>query len=1059
MLATIPAPAPSTAAGLQNLSNLVGNLGGSGASQSSAAVAIDPTNPTKMVTVWIDNDPAMATATDNEFQVVLEAAYSVNGGQNWLPLLVEPTNTIGSGSIDPPLLDPTTSGPTLPYIDVSNPSLGFDQSGNFYILSEYHDAAAGTGGFASGALVLQKYSFNGSQPTVVDFTNNNQTPNPYGGGGFFGGGSSNLKVIYEWFAGGSNDQAIDPTMTVDDNLATLPNGVVSGRPDTFSNNVYVSWTSIDVNTAVPIAGFNANRIKVEVSSDGGNNFSPMAIADVNTSEFGSTAGEGDANGPTNQHAATPSITVSQGRTPSESGQSGDQGVPGGQVAVSWDDAGDQQVMANTVSAGRDSSFIDDPGFSIIAEGAVTGFAIPVSISNTSGLTSLDVTVNIVDAADDALGLVLIAPSGATFTLIDDSTQTLGGSANTGLGISGSNVGVKTYTMNNIASDYALGTTFDDNATRDIFDPTTTGTNGNTSPYYGDYRPEGAGFGGFGQTLDGFLASQLASGAGINGTWTLEAIDNQKPPTTPPTTPNFLINWSLSFGRGLTADVNDVVVPGTHGLVVAGGTAAASGVALPSSPVNIGPGVVMAEDNTLGEFSPFQGRIYVAFVGHISYTIDGIKNPATNTDIFEEFSDDGGRTWSEPVEVNDDTSVVDGITGSNETNFNDEFDGQSQYQPEIAVDQTTGTVVMSWRDARNDPANTLVATYLATSIDGGNTFSDQSYANPSSTAIDAVTDQTVTQGPQSDNGTTAAHATNGALGYGTSMGLAVYDGQVYPVWAGNFDEASLVNGVALGNALSIFVRPMVIAAGPRIVNSTMGPIPLSTGGLDGYEQAQQIGRLSFNVTFDRPINPPSGSASFTAADVQVFYHDTNFGDPSIPLEVLSVTPVVASGVGPDNKFGFTEFTVTFSVKSQPTGGASGIANYTGTYSYMITPDDGNGNPIVSPIASFVITDLQQAVIGPVPSTNVAPPEPPNTIPEHARGGWHRHRGRHHDLDDRDQRLQQSSHHRSHPQPVVDRRVHKSDEPERRRPGGHPDGPRRPAGDHPGGQHRQQLGDAQ
>ena len=100
---------------------------------------------------------------------------------------------------------------------------------------------------------------------------------------------------------------------------------------------------------------------------------------------------------------------------------------------------------------------------------------------------------------------------------------------------------------------------------------------------------------------------------------------------------------------------------------------------------------------------------------------------------------------------------------------------------------------------------------------------------------------------------------------------------------------------------------------------MGPIPLSTGGLDGYEQAQQTGKLSFTVTFDRPINPPSASASFTAADVQVFYHDTNYGDPSIPLEVLSVIPVASSGVGPDDKFGFTEFTVTFSVKVQPGGG--------------------------------------------------------------------------------------------------------------------------------------------
>ena len=55
------------------------------------------------------------------------------------------------------------------------------------------------------------------------------------------------------------------------------------------------------------------------------------------------------------------------------------------------------------------------------------------------------------------------------------------------------------------------------------------------------------------------------------------------------------------------------------------------------------------------------------------------------------------------------------------------------QPQVAVDQTTGTVVVSWRDARNDPNNTLVATYITSSIDGGNTFSAQTYANPASSA--------------------------------------------------------------------------------------------------------------------------------------------------------------------------------------------------------------------------------------------------------------------------------------------------------------------------------------
>ena len=94
-------------------------------------------------------------------------------------------------------------------------------------------------------------------------------------------------------------------------------------------------------------------------------------------------------------------------------------------------------------------------------------------------------------------------------------------ANTGQGISGSNVGVVTYTNNNIAS-YAMGTTFADTATRDIFDPTPAGTNGNTAPYIGQYEPEGDGIPA--AAVQGRSTSssrqQLASKAGINGTWTL-----------------------------------------------------------------------------------------------------------------------------------------------------------------------------------------------------------------------------------------------------------------------------------------------------------------------------------------------------------------------------------------------------------------------------------------------------------------------------------------------------------------------------------------------------------
>ena len=56
------------------------------------------------------------------------------------------------------------------------------------------------------------------------------------------------------------------------------------------------------------------------------------------------------------------------------------------------------------------------------------------------------------------------------------------------------------------------------------------------------------------------------------------------------------------------------------------------------------------------------------------------------------------------------------------------------------------MVLSWRDARDDAANARVATYITTSIDGGQTFGPATYANPQKTAVDAITGQTKVLGP-------------------------------------------------------------------------------------------------------------------------------------------------------------------------------------------------------------------------------------------------------------------------------------------------------------------------
>jgi hypothetical protein len=251
-----------------------------------------------------------------------------------------------------------------------------------------------------------------------------------------------------------------------------------------------------------------------------------------------------------------------------------------------------------------------------------------------------------------------------------------------------------------------------------------------------------------------------------------------------------------------------------------------------------------------------------------------------------------------------------------------------------VDQATDTVVLDWRDARDDAANARVATYITTSINGGATFSPQTYANPADTAVDAITDQTEVLGPLPDNESAGNPQQDTGFGFGNQMGLAVFNGQVYPIWAGNFNQGTYdtATGAIVGNPLNIWYRPMVIAAGPRIISSSMGPIPLAEAA---------SGSVTISVTFDRPVDP----TTVKKGDVQVFYHDTTSGDPSIPLLVTSFSPT-GGGTSPTN-----QFTAIFNPSKMPNGSSSGITNYTGTYSYLIAPDDGNGTAISAPINSY------------------------------------------------------------------------------------------------------------
>ena len=565
---------------------------------------------------------------------------------------------------------------------------------------------------------------------------------------------------------------------------------------------------------------------------------------------------------------------------------------------------------------------------------VNDFPVSVNVANPSAVTGLIVSVALTVPALADVKLTLIAPNGDSITLLK-----AGAIAGTELG---------TFTP----ADVVTPLVFDDNASQNILDGAGTAILGSFRPQ-SDYITT--------ETLDQFV-EQVAqnSPTKFNGTWTLAVTESTA------ATLGFLQEFSLQFTTRMTAStaqgtistfefseqlpgttspqvppVQTFVMPPALGDNYQPTITTALGFSI-ASPLGIGPGLVMAQDETLGPDSPFQGRIYAAFVGYydvVEPSVTGVANPIEDTVIFEVHSDDGGQSWSTPVAVDPVESQSDGYSGSNSNPLpDDEVTGREQFLPAIAVDQATGTLVISWRDAQNDPSDARVTTYLTTSIDGGQTFGPASYANPSQTAVDAITGKTVVIGPEADNESVGAPTTTIAstsdpdlnMGWGTQMGLAVYSGQVFPMWSGNANQGvydPLTNTV-LGFATDIFYRPMAIAAGPRITTSTMGQIPLAEAA---------SGAVTFSVTFDRAII----STSFGSSDVEVFYHDTKNTDGFIPLKVTGVSTT-------DD----VNFTITFDPNLEPNNSLTNITNFTGTYSYLIAPDNGSGKAISAPIWSYV-----------------------------------------------------------------------------------------------------------
>jgi hypothetical protein len=132
------------------------------------------------------------------------------------------------------------------------------------------------------------------------------------------------------------------------------------------------------------------------------------------------------------------------------------------------------------------------------------------------------------------------------------------------------------------------------------------------------------------------------------------------------------------------------------------------------------------------YGPYHGNIYISWTDQ--------RNGSHDTDVWLVRSTDGGRSWSEPLRVND-----DGPTTA----------GAHQFMSRMAVDPITGIIYIVFYDRRNS-SSLDTEVYLAVSNDGGQSFNNQRISErPFVPAADRF--------------------------IGNYIGLAVYGNYVRPVW--------------------------------------------------------------------------------------------------------------------------------------------------------------------------------------------------------------------------------------------------------------------------------------
>jgi hypothetical protein len=144
-----------------------------------------------------------------------------------------------------------------------------------------------------------------------------------------------------------------------------------------------------------------------------------------------------------------------------------------------------------------------------------------------------------------------------------------------------------------------------------------------------------------------------------------------------------------------------------------------------------------------------GRVYLVWTQET-------PNESDNTDVMLQHSDNDGATWSPAVKLNDDRT------------------SNSQYDPAIALDQSSGDVAVSWYDTRND-----LGTGGSGDTDGIPNDDFQIWATDSTNG-----GATFAPNFRVSRGTSNAIAANSFFDVGDYTHAAFVSGTFWPAWSDN-----------------------------------------------------------------------------------------------------------------------------------------------------------------------------------------------------------------------------------------------------------------------------------